>query len=217
MPMDDYILRYHQQIQDGSIIAGKWIKLLYQRIIDGIESGEYVYDLKKAHKAIKFIERYCRHNKGKLAPGFIKLSLWQKAAVSCIYGIVDQDGKRIFKEVFFLIGRKCGKALSLDNLNAKAGEFIQMIRDGITEKVNDVEAKVTEFKDNVVGKFNEIKTGIKEKIDAVKTTLEGMKTKAGEVFDGIKDSITEKIESAKEKVHDQECFRSGHKWRREYF
>ena len=108
MPMDDYILRYHQQIQDGSIIAGKWIKILYQRIVDGIEDGTYVYDMRKAHKAIRFIERYVRHNKGRLAPGLLTLQLWQKADISCIYGLVDKSGKRIFKEVFFLIGRKQG-------------------------------------------------------------------------------------------------------------
>ena len=111
MPMDDYILRYHQQIQDGSIIAGKWIKILYQRIVDGIEDGTYVYDMRKAHKAIRFIERYVRHNKGRLAPGLLTLQLWQKADISCIYGLVDKSGKRIFKEVFFLIGRKQGKTL----------------------------------------------------------------------------------------------------------
>ena len=109
--MDDYILQYHQRIQDGSIIVGKWIKLLYEKVIAGIESGVYIYDLKKAHKAIRFIERYVRHNKGRLAPGLLRLELWQKAAISCIYGLVDRDGKRIFREIFFLIGRKQGKTL----------------------------------------------------------------------------------------------------------
>ena len=93
--MDDYILQYHQRIQDGSIIVGKWIKLLYEKVIAGIESGVYIYDLKKAHKAIRFIERYVRHNKGRLAPGLLRLELWQKAAISCIYGLVDRDAKNL--------------------------------------------------------------------------------------------------------------------------
>ena len=90
--MDDYILQYHQRIQDGSIIVGKWIKLLYEKVIAGIESGVYIYDLKKAHKAIRFIERYVRHNKGRLAPGLLRLELWQKAAKKIAFSEKKADG-----------------------------------------------------------------------------------------------------------------------------
>lgn len=41
----------------------------------------------------------------------MKLELWQKAAVSLIFGIVDEDNVRIFREVFIVIGRKNGKTL----------------------------------------------------------------------------------------------------------
>lgn len=107
----NYIFQYHQGIKDGSIIVGKWIRLLYDLIINRIESGEYVYDEKKADKAIRFIEKFCRHNKGKLAPQTIKLSLWEKAFLSLVYGIVDGSGKRQFTEVALFIGRKMGKTL----------------------------------------------------------------------------------------------------------
>jgi len=109
--MDNFILAYYQQIKDGSVTVGKWIELLYEMIVNGIEDGTYVFDQQKANRAIRFIEKFCRHNKGKLAPGPLKLSLWQKAAVSIIYGIVDKAGKRQFREVAFFVGRKCGKTL----------------------------------------------------------------------------------------------------------
>lgn len=109
--MDNFILAYYQGIRDGSICVGRWIRLLYERIVAGIESGEYIFDQRKANKAVQFIERFVRHNKGPLAPGPLKLSLWQKAAVSLIFGIVDENGLRIFKEIAFLIGRKQGKSL----------------------------------------------------------------------------------------------------------
>jgi len=109
--MDNYILAYYQQIKDGSIVVGKWVQLLYEWIVTGIEEGTFFFDQKKANRAIKFIETFCRHNKGKLAPGRLLLSLWQKAAVSCIYGIVDAEGKRQFKEIAMFVGRKCGKTL----------------------------------------------------------------------------------------------------------
>ena len=41
----------------------------------------------------------------------MKLELWQKACVSVIFGIVDADGLRVFREVFIVIGRKNGKTL----------------------------------------------------------------------------------------------------------
>ena len=109
--MDNYILAYYQRICDGSEIVGKWIRMLYERIVQGIESGEYIFDQRKANNVIRFFEKFVRHNKGKLAPQCITLSLWQKAMLSVIFGIVDENGVRVFREVFIVVGRKCGKTL----------------------------------------------------------------------------------------------------------
>ena len=109
--MDNYILAYYQAIVNGSTVVGMWIRKLYTRIVEGLEDGTYTFDQKKANKAIQFIERFMHHNKGKLAPGRLVLSLWQKALVSLIFGIVDEDGLRTFREVFCVVGRKCGKSL----------------------------------------------------------------------------------------------------------
>lgn len=109
--MDNYILAYYQKIRDGSEVVGRWIRLLYEMIIKGIEDGSYVFNQEKANRAIRFIETFCRHNKGKLAPGKLILSLWQKAFLSILYGIVDESNKRMFSEVAFFVGRKCGKTL----------------------------------------------------------------------------------------------------------
>ena len=109
--MDNYILAYYQRICDGSEIVGKWIRMLYERIVQGIESGEFIFDQRKANNVIRFFEKFVRHNKGKLAPAVITLSLWQKAMLSVIFGIVDENGIRVFREVFVVVGRKCGKTL----------------------------------------------------------------------------------------------------------
>ena len=77
----------------------------------GIEDGRWQYDERLALNAIRFIERFCHHYKGKLAPRRIQLDLWEKAAISLIFGIVDETGKRQFREVFWVIGRKQGKTL----------------------------------------------------------------------------------------------------------
>ena len=109
--MNNFILEYWQGICDGSILVGVWIRLLYKLIVERIEDGTYIFSQKKANNAIHFIEKFCRHNKGKLAPGFLKLDLWQKAFISVLYGILDKDGYRQFREIILVIGRKQGKTL----------------------------------------------------------------------------------------------------------
>ena len=109
--MNNYILSYYQQIQDGSIVVGEWIKLLYGRIIKGLENKEFLYNPKKAKAAIAFIETFAHHHEGNLAPQLIKLELWQKAALAVIFGIVDEDNTRHFREVIMVVGRKNGKTL----------------------------------------------------------------------------------------------------------
>lgn len=109
--MNNFILEYYQQICDGSVVVGKWVTLWYEKVVKGIEDGVYIYDAKKAAKAIRFIENFCRHHEGKLAPQLIRLELWQKAMLSVLFGIVDADGVRVFRESLIVIGRKNGKTL----------------------------------------------------------------------------------------------------------
>ena len=110
--MDNYILEYYQQIKDGSVLVGKWVKMLYECIVHGIEDGIYLYDAKKADRAIKWIEKYCHHTEGEKAPDHLRLELWQKALLACMFGLCDpKNGKRQFREVFLVVGRKNGKSL----------------------------------------------------------------------------------------------------------
>lgn len=108
-PFANYIQEYHHKIQTGEVIVGEWIRLLYDWITRDLREGLFYFDAKKANRAIKFVENFCRHSKGR--NDLITLELWQKAAVSLIFGIVDKDGLRIFREVFLVIGRKNGKSL----------------------------------------------------------------------------------------------------------
>lgn len=109
--MNNYILAYYQQIKDGTAVVSRWVQKVYELIVSGIENGTYTYDAKKANKAINWIEEHCFHVEGELAPGNLKLELWQKALISCIFGICDKDGRRQFREVLLVIGRKNGKSL----------------------------------------------------------------------------------------------------------
>lgn len=108
---DNYILTYYQQIKNGSVTVGKWVELLYDYIVSGLEEGLFFFDQKKANDAIEWIEEHCFHIIGSLAPNPLKLEVWQRALVSCIFGIVDKDGRRQFREVVLIIARKNGKTL----------------------------------------------------------------------------------------------------------
>jgi len=94
--------------------------MLYEWIIKDLESRAYFFDQKKANRAIRFFESFCHHSKGRLAPQLVKLEPWQKALLSCMFGLVDANGIRIYREVFVVMGRKCGKSL----LASGVGEFM---------------------------------------------------------------------------------------------
>ncbi len=107
---ENYVQAYYDAITKKQVIVGKWIRKLYKKIVTGIKDGTYNYDGEKADKAIKFIENFCHHSEGR--NDLLKLELWQKALVACIFGILNpRTGLRQFKEVFLLVARKNGKTL----------------------------------------------------------------------------------------------------------
>jgi len=105
----NWIEAYSATIKDGTVTVGDWVRRLYAVLSEGIASRRYFYDGKKADRAIRFIEEFCHHCEGR--DDLIRLELWQKAMVAVIFGIVDADGFRIWREVFIVIGRKNGKTL----------------------------------------------------------------------------------------------------------
>ena len=106
---DNWIWTYYQGIKNGKYSVGKWIRLIYEYLVKGLEEKSFFFDQKKANDAIEWIEAHCFHTEGPLAPEPLRLEVWQKAFFSAIYGIVDENGKRQFREVFLVIGRKNGK------------------------------------------------------------------------------------------------------------
>ena len=112
----NWIYAYYQQIQDGSVTVGSRIQRWYEIVVHGLEERRWFFDQRKANQAINFIERYCHHHEGPMAPGLIRLEVWQKAFLSVVYGVVDESGKRQFREIVLSIGRKQGKTAILSGL-----------------------------------------------------------------------------------------------------
>ena len=111
MASDNWIFKYYQGIKNGKYITGRFVTLLYEYLVKGLQGKQFFFDGHKANAAIEWIETHCFHTEGPLAPGFLKLEVWQKAMISAIFGIVDKDGNRQFREVVLVVGRKNGKSL----------------------------------------------------------------------------------------------------------
>ena len=138
MKRDNYIFEYYQKIKDGTIVVGKWIMLLMEYIVNGLEKKEFFFDKKKANRAVEWIEEHCFHTEGKLAPNNLKLELWQKAFISCLFGIVDKNGLRQFREVVLVVGRKNGKSL----IASAIAKYVWMVDGGFGTKIYNIAPKL---------------------------------------------------------------------------
>lgn len=122
------ILEYWYQIRDKKVIVSEKVYKVYKelnRLIHDQEC-EWEYNPKKANHAIEFIERYCKHSKGKMGGKPFIMELWQKAIVAATFGIVHKiDSTRKYQEVMLIVARKNGKS----TLASAVGLYLQ-IADG---------------------------------------------------------------------------------------
>lgn len=121
------IEEYYNKISSGEIVACKKIKAVYKKLVndlkkpktvsflnkitDEVEEHTYIFDEKKANRPIQFIEKYCKHSKGKWAGKPVILELWQKAHIQALYGFVDKEtGLRKYRKFVLFVGKKNGKS-----------------------------------------------------------------------------------------------------------
>lgn len=110
------ILDYWRKIEAGEIAACKRLKLQYEKLVNEIENPRppWVFDLGKANRPIEFIERFCKHSKGRWLGQPVKLELFQKAKLQAIFGFVHAEtGFRRCREALTVEGRKNGKSLEM--------------------------------------------------------------------------------------------------------
>ena len=75
MPKENWIYLYSQKIKNGSVEVGRWVTLVMEYIIAGLQNKDFFYDNNKANAAIDWIEAHCFHTEGHLAPNPLKLEL----------------------------------------------------------------------------------------------------------------------------------------------
>lgn len=83
----------------------------FNKITEETEIHTFIFEEKRGNLPIEFIEKFCKHSKGKWAGQPIKLELWQKAFISALFGFVDIDtGIRKYKKGALYVARKNGKS-----------------------------------------------------------------------------------------------------------
>lgn len=83
----------------------------FNEITEEYETHTYVFNEKRARLPIDFIEKFCKHSKGKWAGKPVILELFQKAFIEGLYGFIDKDtGIRKYKKGALFVGRKNGKS-----------------------------------------------------------------------------------------------------------
>lgn len=106
------IREYFGGVLDGTITACEKIQQVAAHVLRDMDNSDplYPYHFREeyAAKHVNFIERFCRLPSGKLGHAF-KLELFQRAILSVIFGFVDVEGKRQYREVLWIMGRKNGK------------------------------------------------------------------------------------------------------------
>lgn len=106
------ILEYWSKIQSGEEVVGDKIKRTYKKVAYDIEHpNEYFYSPKRANHVIEFFENYCHHSKGKYGNQRVVLELWEKALLATIFGFIDINGLRKYREAVLIVGKKNGKSL----------------------------------------------------------------------------------------------------------
>ena len=137
-----YIEEYYKWIEAHPNRVGNKVKAVYKKLVDDLnapkqvtyfnklteenETHTYIFDKALGDRPIQFIEKFCKHSKGKWAGKPVLLELWQKAFIEALFGFVDEDTKlRKYKKAILDVGRKNGKT----TLDAGIGVYM-LTKDG---------------------------------------------------------------------------------------
>lgn len=113
--MSTYIEQYYEAINKGEIIVGYELQTALNMYISDIQKEEYRYETTKAHRMIDFMEHCIRLTKSPYYNKPMKLMLFQKAWIECLYSfkIFDKELNKWvdrFTETLLLIARKNTKS-----------------------------------------------------------------------------------------------------------
>lgn len=106
------ILEYWEAIEQKKINVCSKIYRTYKKVVNDIyHPGKYHYSAKRANHILEFAENYCKHSKGKFGGKPVVLELWEKAHLATVFGFIDDQGFRQYRESILIVAKKNGKSL----------------------------------------------------------------------------------------------------------
>ena len=101
--------KYALDVINGKVIAGKYIKLACQRMIEWFERDDIYFDAEDVDRKIRFVQKL-KHSEGKHAGEYFILLDYQQWVYANIFGWKKTGiGTRVTKNVLLLMSRKSGK------------------------------------------------------------------------------------------------------------
>lgn len=119
---------YLKAIQEGREAVSHKVQTVYEREVKWMDDPDlpFYFDEAAGQRPIDFIERFCKHSKGKWGKQPVELELFQKAKIQLVFGWKRKDtGKRRIRRVIDIRGRKCGKSTE-----TAAIELYMLVADG---------------------------------------------------------------------------------------
>ena len=111
------ILEYYERIKSGEEVVSRKVARVYRKLAEdiggsvGADGTVYHYSHSRGNHILEFAENYCRHSKGKLGGQLVVLELWEKAMLAAMFGFIDDEGRRRYREVILIVAKKNGKSL----------------------------------------------------------------------------------------------------------
>lgn len=109
---------YAEDVVNGNIIAGKWVKLACERHLKDLKRAEndpeymWRFDPILAYRPIRFIETKTVASKG--SAKHLVLQPWQHFFIGSLFGWVHKKtGIRRFREALIFLGRKNGRSFAV--------------------------------------------------------------------------------------------------------
>lgn len=121
-------MEYYSQIKGGKVTVSRKVQRIYQKLTEdlsgstGADGTMYHYSPSRANHILEFAENYCRHSKGKLGGQLVVLELWEKAMLAAMFGFIDDEGRRRYREVVLIVAKKNGKSL----ISSIVGLYLQV-------------------------------------------------------------------------------------------
>lgn len=138
-----YLEQYRDEIKKGNIIAGQELITALDLFVSQMNDQQFIYDTRDANMRIAFMERFCKLTKSPFYGKPIRLMLFQKAFIECMYSFKWREtGNDRFKRIILLMARKNTKSETCNALGFTELMIGQKGSDLVCSSNDDTQANI---------------------------------------------------------------------------